>query len=133
MDAFLKISRPLKYKKEHEWMVNFQHDLVEQGVSYGFNITNKGLAGMGGSTVGYFTDVTEQWVKTNKPRATFYVEQKVFGNMKLRLDLKNILKAKTAYQKTKYNGNISQNSVLFNEFRKASEQRIFKLTLQGTF
>jgi hypothetical protein len=75
----------------------------------------------------------KQWTKTNKPKATFYVEQKVFGTMKLRFDAKNILKAKTAYDLTKNTGNISLGAINYNEIRNASEARVFKLTLQGTF
>tara|TARA_R110002096_G_scaffold327314_1_gene521381 strand:- start:3405 stop:5573 length:2169 start_codon:yes stop_codon:yes gene_type:complete len=133
IDPFLGASRPIIYKQKHEWLLNFQHDLTEIGTSYGFNITNKAPAGLNGGTVGFRTDVTEQWEKTINPKASFYVEQKIFGKMKLRFDVENIFEAKTAYQKTKYAGNISQNNVLFNEYRKASEQRIYRLTMQRTF
>ncbi|MDA0707538.1 MAG: TonB-dependent receptor plug domain-containing protein [Proteobacteria bacterium] len=129
MDPFLLIDRPIQYKQKHEWLVTFQHDMVELGTSYGFNITNK--APLNG--IGFRTDVIEFWEKTVKPNASLYIEQKVFGDMKLRFDLKNILKAKTAYQLTKYTGNISDNVVNYDEFRKASQQRVYQLTLQGTF
>ncbi len=133
-DPFLLIERPIIYKQKHEWLLNFQHDLVEMGTSYGFNVTNKApSSGLSGTSIGFRTDVTEQWEQTINPKASFYVEQKVFGNMKVRFDLRNIFKAKTAYQKTKYLGNISAGNVNFNEFREASQQRVYKLTLQGTF
>ena len=128
-DPFLGLTRPILYKQKHEWLITFQHDLTELGTSYGFNITNKGPSG----ATGYRTDVKEQWFKSNKPKATFYVEQKVFGNMKLRFDATNILKAKTSYVLTKYTGNISLGNVAYEEFRKASEQRVFKISLQGSF
>ncbi|MBL4603455.1 MAG: TonB-dependent receptor plug domain-containing protein [Emcibacteraceae bacterium] len=132
-DPFLGLTRPILYKQKHEWLITFQHDLTGLGTSYGFNITNKGASGPGGGSIGYRTDVKEQWFKSNKPKATFYVEQKVFGNMKLRFDAKNILKAKTSYALTKYTGNISLGNVAYEEFRKASEQRVFKISLQGSF
>ncbi len=129
LDPFLLVNRPIQYKQKHEWLITFQHDLTETGTSYGFNITNK--APMNG--IGFRTDVIEHWEKTVEPKASLYVEQKVFGDMKLRFDLKNILKAKNGYQLTKYVGNISNGVVNYNEYRKASEQRVYQLTLQGTF
>ena len=53
--------------------------------------------------------------------------------MKLRFDVKNILKAKTGYDLTKYAGNISLGVVNYNELRAASYARVFKLSLQGSF
>ncbi|MCB2090703.1 MAG: TonB-dependent receptor plug domain-containing protein [Alphaproteobacteria bacterium] len=129
LDPFTLLNRPIEYKQKHEWLVTFQHDIVEMGTSYGFNITNK--APMNG--IGYRTDVIEHWEKTVNPKASLYIEQKVFGDMKLRFDLKNILKAKNGYHLTKYVGNISNGVVDYNEIRKASMQRVYQLTLQGTF
>ena len=125
--------RPIEYKQKHEWLITFQHDLTDQGTSYGFNITNKGSSGPSGGSVGFRTDVIEQWEKTIEPKASAYVEQKVFGDMKLRFDVKNILKAKTGYDLTKYAGNISLGVVNYNELRAASYARVFKLSLQGSF
>jgi hypothetical protein len=133
LDPFLLINRPIEYKQKHEYLVNFQHDLIELGTSYGFSITNKGASGPTGGSVGFRTDVIEHWEKTIKPNASLYVEQKVFGDMKVRFDATNILKAKTGHHKTLYTGNISLDAVQLEEFRKASEQRVFKLSLQGTF
>jgi len=133
MDPFLLVNRPIQYKQKHEWLITFQHDLTDIGTSYGVNITNKGAGGGFGGGTGFRTDVIEHWEKTNKPKATFYVEQKVFGNMKLRFDAKNILKAKTGYDLTKYTGNISLAAVNYNELRAASNARVFKLSLQGSF
>lgn len=132
-DPFLLVMRPIQYKQKHEWLINFQHDLTEQGTSYGFNITNKGPMGPSGGSIGFRTDVIEQWEKTIEPKASAYVEQKVFGDMKLRFDVKNILKAKTGYDLTKYTGNISLDAVNYNELRAASHARVFKLSLQGSF
>lgn len=132
-DPFLLINRPIEYKQKHEWLITFQHDLTEMGTSYGFNITNKAPMGFSGGTVGFRSDVIEQWEKTVKPKASFYVEQKVFGNMKLRFDVRNILKAKTGYDLTKYTGNISLGAINYNELRAASQARVFKLSLQGSF
>lgn len=132
-DPFLLVMRPIEYKQKHEWLITFQHDLTDQGTSYGFNITNKGSSGPSGGSVGFRTDVIEQWEKTIEPKASAYVEQKVFGDMKLRFDVKNILKAKTGYDLTKYAGNISLGVVNYNELRAASYARVFKLSLQGSF
>ncbi|MCC3862074.1 TonB-dependent receptor plug domain-containing protein [Pseudemcibacter aquimaris] len=133
MDPFLEMERPIQYVQKHEWLVSFQHDLPSTGTSYGFSVTNKGPVGPGGGSVGFRTDVIELWEKTIEPKASFYVEQLVFGNMKLRFDAKNILKAKTGYDLTKYTGNISLGNVNYNEIREASQQRVFSLTLQGSF
>lgn len=133
-DPFLQTKRPIIYKQKHEWLINFQHDLIELGTSYGFNVTNKAPSGgLAGPSIGLRTDVTEQWVQTIDPKASFYIEQKIFDNMKVRFDVRNIFNAKTAYQKTKYAGNISAGMISFNEFRQASQQRVYKLTLQRTF
>lgn len=133
-DPFLQIDRPIIYKQKHEWLLNFQHDLVEFGTSYGFNVTNKAPSGgLSGPSIGFRTDVTEQWEQTIDPKASLYIEQKVFGDMRIRFDVRNIFNAKTAYQKTKFSGNISEDLVNFNEFREASQQRTYKLTLQGSF
>jgi len=132
-DPFLLITRPIQYKQKHEWLINYQHDLTEQGTSYGFNITNKGPGGPAGGSIGFRTDVIEKWTKTIEPKASAYVEQKVFGNMKLRFDVKNIFKAKTGYDLTKYTGNISLNVINYKELRAASNARVFKLSLQGSF
>ncbi len=133
LDPFLGTNRPIIYKQKHEWLINFQHDLTEIGTSYGFNITNKAPTGLSGGTIGFRTDVTEQWENTINPKASFYVEQKILGKMKLRFDVENIFEAKTAYQKTKFAGNISLKNVLFNEYRAAAEQRVYKLTMQRSF
>lgn len=133
MDPFLEIERPIQYVQRHEWLVSFQHDLPATGTSYGFNVTNKGPMGPGGGSVGFRTDVIEFWEKTIEPKAAFYVEQLVFGDMKLRFDAKNILNAKYGYDLTKYNGNITLGNVNYNEIREASQQRVFSLTLQGSF
>lgn len=133
LDPFLLVNRPIQYKQKHEWLITFQHDLTDQGTSYGFNITNKGPMGMGGGTVGFRTDVIERWEKTLKPKANFYIEQKVFSNMKLRFDAKNLLKAKNGHDLTKYTGNISLNDVNYQEIRQATAARIFKISLQGSF
>lgn len=132
-DPFLLIEHPIQYKQKHEWLVTFQHDLVEQGTSYGFNVTNKGFSGPNGGSVGFRTDAIEQWERTIEPKASAYVEQTIFGNMKLRFDAENILKAKTGWDITRYTGNISLGAVDQNEIRKASQQRIFRLSLQGSF
>ena len=132
-DPFLLIDRPIKYKQKHEWLITFQHDLIEYGTSYGFNVTNKAPMGFSGGAVGFRTDVIEQWQKTLKPKASFYIEKKVFGDMKLRFDAKNILRAKTGHDLAKYTGNISLGVVNYNELREASMQRVFKLSLQGSF
>lgn len=128
-DPFLLITRPIEYNQKHEWLINFQHDLTAQGTSYGFNITNK--APRGG--IGFRTDVIEKWTKTIEPKASAYVEQKIFGNMKLRFDIKNIFKAKSGYDLTKYTGNVSLNVINYKELRAAANARMFKLSLQGTF
>lgn len=132
-DPFLLVNRPIQYKQKHEWLVTFQHDLVEQGTSYGFNVTNKGASGPNGGSVGFRTDAIEQWERTIEPKASAYVEQNIFGNMKLRFDAENILKAKTGWDITRYTGNISLGTIDQNEIRKASQQRIFRLSLQGSF
>ena len=128
-DPFLLITRPIEYNQKHEWLINFQHDLTAQGTSYGFNITNKAPR----SGIGFRTDVIEKWTKTIEPKASAYVEQKIFGNMKLRFDIKNIFKAKSGYDLTKYNGNVSLNVINYKELRAAANARMFKLSLQGTF
>lgn len=133
LDPFLLVNRPIKYSQKHEWLITFQHDLTDYGTSYGFNITNKGPMGQSGGTVGYRTDAIEQWEKTIEPKASAYIEQKVFGDMKLRFDVKNILNAKTGYDLFKYSGNISLAQVNYNELRAASYARMFKLSLQGSF
>ena len=133
LDPFLLIDRQIQYIQKHEWLVTFQHDLTDMGTSYGFNITNKGPSGPSGGSVGFRTDVVEQWEKTIKPKASFYIEQKVFGNMKLRFDAKNLLKAKNGYDLMKYSGNISLGAINYQELREASAQRSFKLSLQGSF
>ena len=132
-DPFLMVSRPIEYVQKHEWLINFQHDLTESGTSYGFSITNKGPVGMTGGTIGFRTDVIEQWERTIEPKASAYIEQIVFGDMKLRLDLQNILKAKIGHDKLLYASNISNGVIDINEIRAASEQRSVKLTLQGSF
>lgn len=132
-DPFLLMTRPIQYTQKHEWLINFQHDLTETGTSYGFSATNRGPMGPGGGSVGFRTDVREQWEKTIEPKASFYVEQKVFGDLKLRFDAENILKAKTGYDLTKYTDNISLGNIAYNEMRAASQARSFKLTLQGSF
>jgi hypothetical protein len=128
-DPFLLITRPIEYNQKHEWLINFQHDLTAQGTSYGFNITNKAPR----SGIGFRTDVIEKWTKTIEPKASAYVEQKIFGNMKLRFDIKNIFKAKSGYDLTKYTGNVSLNVINYKELRAAANARMFKLSLQGTF
>ncbi len=132
-DPFLLTTRQIEYKQKHEWLVSFQHDITSSGTSYGFSVTNKGPMGMSGGSVGFRTDVIEQWEKTIEPKATAYIEQVVFGDMKLRFDAKNILKAKNGYDLTKYTGNISLGVVNYRELREASSQRAFSLTLQGSF
>ncbi len=132
-DPFLMIERPIEYKQKHEWLVNFQHDLTETGTSYGFSVTNKGPQGPAGGTIGFRTDVREQWEQTIEPRASAYVEQKIFGDLKLRFDVKNIFKAKSGWDRLRYTGNISLNNLAFNEIREASRARVFKLSLQGSF
>jgi len=132
-DPFLIIQRPIQYKQKHEWLITFQHDLVEQGTSYGFNVNNKGATGPSGGSVGFRTDAIEQWERTIDPKASAYVEQTIFGNMKLRFDAENILKAKTGWDITRYTGNISLGVINQNEIRKASQARIFRLSLQGSF
>ena len=132
-DPFLLVQRPIIYKQKHEWLITFQHDLVEQGTSYGFNITNKGSSGPSGGSVGFRTDVREQWERTIEPKASAYIEQTIYGNMKLRFDAENILKAKTGWDITRYTGNITLGAISLNEIRKASQQRIFRLSLQGSF
>lgn len=132
-DPFLMVERPIEYIQKHEWLVNFQHDLTKTGTSYGFSVTNKGPQSPGGGTIGFRTDVREQWEQTIDPKASAYIEQKVFGDMKLRFDVRNIFKAKSGYDRLRYVGNISLNNVAFNEQREASQARVFKLSLQGSF
>ncbi|MCP5381346.1 MAG: TonB-dependent receptor [Kordiimonadaceae bacterium] len=133
-DPFLQMNRPIIYKQKHEWLVNFQHDLVQSGTSYGFNITNKApVSGLTGTSIGFRTDATEQWEQTIEPKASLYIEQKIVNEMKIRFDMDNIFNAKSAYHKTKYIGNISMDVVNYDEFRKASQQRVYRLSLQGTF
>ena len=131
-DPYLEIERPIQYKQKHEWLITFQHDLVNSGTIYGFNITNKGPGGRGPGT-GFRYDIIELWERTNDVKANAYIEQNVFNGMRLRFDVKNILNAKTNYQLTKYLSNISNNTVNYNEFRAASEARTYTLTLQGSF
>ncbi|MDG1437675.1 MAG: hypothetical protein P8P98_01765, partial [Emcibacteraceae bacterium] len=132
-DPFLLLERPILYTQKNEWLVTFQHDLTDWGTSYGFNINNKGPVGPSGGSIGFRTDVAEQWERTIEPKASFYVEQNVFTNMKLRFDAKNLLKAKNGYDLTRYTGNISLDAVNYQELRAASSQRTFSLSLQGSF
>ncbi len=132
-DPFTLQKRPIQYVQKHEWLVNFQHDLTQSGTSYGFNVTNKGPVGPGGGSTGFRTDVREQWERTVDPKASAYIEQRVFGDMKLRFDVRNIFEAKSGWDITRYNGNITLNDVVLNEIREASQARVYKLSLQGTF
>ena len=124
-DPFTGLLRETKSLNPHYWNIDFQHELTDLNLMYGFNFHKRAAS--------FRQDV---YLTENRQflfHSSLFGEYKFMENMKMRLDIRHIFNDRKKYYKTYYQGNIANNIVDRIDSQINETDTFFHLSFQATF
>ena len=125
VDPFLGIERRFNWRDDYKWEIDFQHDITSLGLSYGVTMSKEGPTDN--------IDNDEHWFVWHDEKVKFFIEKKIFNNMKLRFAGDNLLHNNAFLTRNKYLETISFDNIDFIEQRITDQYSRYELSIQGTF
>ncbi|MBT1452431.1 TonB-dependent receptor [Glaciecola sp. XM2] len=126
IDPFLNIERRLNGIPKETFLLDFRHDLKDLGIVYGFDLNRR--------TYRFDQNRTRSEIRTNIVDADVaYVEYSISSAMRLRLEVLRPFGDRESYDRTFFNGDISQGIIDRIEYRQRDVRPTYILTLQSTF
>lgn len=124
-DSFLMEDRRLAFKPNTVYSLEFRHDLTRWPASYGFDVRGSGQRG--------FVDIDRTLKFSSKPEVGVFAETRVFGNMTLRFEGRNIFNASGDRERVRFLGNIANGIVDEIEMRPFKRESQWEVSVRGTF
>jgi len=124
-DPFTGEDRRFRWRSGRDWRVNFRHDVAKYDMSYGMEIKQDGPRGR--------VEIDDRIEATPHLRASAFMEMLIFGNIKFRVDAKNLLKEKRSLTRIFYDGHIADDDVLWQKEQERFKSRKILFSLRGSF
>ncbi len=124
-DPFTGEKRPIKYRQTHFMTLDFQHDLIQQNISYGFNIHRRSPM--------YRTDISLYEVRSFKYHFKLFADYLINSKLKLHFAYNYPLNDRKLWNKTIYDGHIADNNIEQIEKRIEYAEKKFAINMQMAF
>ncbi len=124
-DPFTGEKRPIKQTQTHFMSLDFRHDLVQHNISYGINVHRRSPM--------YRTDISIYEVRSFKYHFNLFADYLINPNLKLHFAYHYPLNDRKLWNKTIYDGYITDNIIDQIEKRTEYAERKFKISLQMAF
>lgn len=125
IDPFTGQERQMKSSYKHYWTADFQHDLTDINVTYGFNMHHRSLMPR--------QDITILAERTFKRHLSLFAEYKIRKNIKIRAESNHVLGDGKMYAKTVYDAHIADGIISRTEYRQEKAVLDHSIKLQVTF
>lgn len=124
-DPFTGNTRPMKWHGPSSWRLNFEHDVSKANLSYGIELRK--------DPSGQRSDIDDQMTISSPAKLNAFMELATFGDMKLRLDARNILRSRRNLTRTLFAGDITDNNIEWVKEQDRTLSRKIMLSLRGLF
>jgi outer membrane receptor protein involved in Fe transport len=124
-DPFTGLLRETKSLNPHYWNIDFQHELTEMDLMYGFNFHKRAAS--------FRQDIYLTEGRDFLYHSSLFGEYKFMENMKMRLDVRHIFNDRKKYYKTYYDGNIADGVVERIDSQVNETDTFFHMSFQATF
>jgi len=125
LDPFTGEMRRFNGWDNHNFEGSFRHDVNSIGLSYG--------AEFGYYPIWVWQDIDETVTSIHRYKLDFFLEKKLFGSVKLKFNIWDILKLNEGRTRNLYAGGRATGIVTSSTYRDLHFGRNFQVSLQGTF
>jgi len=125
VDVFTGETRRFNGWDSHNFEGSFRHDVNKLGLSYG--------AEFGYYPIWIWQDIDEQVISVHRYKLDFFLEKKLFGSVKLKFNIWDLLKLNEGRTRNLYAGGRSTGVITSSVQRDLHFGRNFQISLQGTF
>ena len=125
IDPFTGESRWVRMAGTHRWSVDFQHDIIDWDVTWGFNVHRRSAM--------FRQDVNLREKMFYKRHTKFFIEYRFTENMKIYFEALHVLKDLKFFDKTYYQDNIYSGVVDRIENQVNRKNPDYFLVLKATF
>lgn len=125
IDQFTQLLRNFARHSDHNFNVNFRHDITKWGVAYGFDI----------SVRSDWANYDMRYFQPQSPSAGIkaFAEYNMKSGIKVRLDMMEITGSAGKQTTIRYSDHIRFNEIYQREERENKRPRVLQLSLQGNF